>query len=99
MKSYKAGHISYQTIEAMPHIISKEFQRNGQIWVKVFIDIPITNKPTEVKMGKGKKNSTSWIVRVVEGQILFEMDGVNLSNAQKIVALIVHKLCLSTKFV
>jgi ribosomal protein L16 len=44
--------------------------RNGQIWVRVFADIPITSKPTEVRMGKGKGNSTGWIARVVEGQIL-----------------------------
>jgi len=50
-------------------------------------------------MGKGKGNSTGWIAHVVEGQILFEMDGVSLSNAQKATALAAHKLCLSTKFV
>jgi len=50
-------------------------------------------------MGKGKGNSTSWIVRVVEGQIFFEMDGVSLSNVQKVATLAAHELCLSTKFV
>ncbi len=99
MKSCKAGRISYQAIEAARRIISREFRRNGQIWVRVFADIPITSKPTEVRMGKGKGNSTGWIARVVEGQILFEMDGVSLSNAQKAAALAAHKLCLSTKFV
>jgi ribosomal protein L16 len=83
MKSCKVGRISYQAIEAARRIISREFRRNGQIWVRVFADIPITSKPTEIRMGKGKGNSTCWIARVVEGQILFEMDGVSLSNAQK----------------
>ncbi len=99
MKSYKVGRISYQEIEATRRIISREFQKNGQIWVRDFADIPITSKPIEVEMGKGKGNSTCWIAHVVKGQILFEMDGVSLSNAQKIATLVVHKLCLSTKFV
>jgi len=97
MKSCKASRISYQAIEAAHRIISREFRRNGQIWVRVFADIPITSKPTEARKGKG--NSTGWIARVVEGQILFEMDGVSLSNAQKAATLAAHKLCLSTKFV
>ncbi len=80
MKSCKAGCISYQAIEVVHCVISKEFQRNGQIWVKVFTNILITSKPTKVRMGKGKGNSTSWITYVVKGQILFEMDGVSLSN-------------------
>ena len=99
MKSCEAGRISYQAIEAARRAISREFRRNGQIWVRVFADIPITSKPTEVRMGKGKGNSTGWIARVVEGQILFEMDGVSLSNAQQAATLAAHKLCLSTKFV
>ncbi len=99
MKSCKFGCISYQAIEAACHIISREFRRNGQIWLRVFANIPITSKPTEVRMGKRKRNSTGWIAHVIEGQILFEMDGVSLSNAQKAAALAVYKLCLSTKFV
>jgi ribosomal protein L16 len=58
MKSYKIGHISYQAIEVAHRIISREFRRNGQIWVRVFADIPITSKPIEIRMGKGKGNST-----------------------------------------
>jgi ribosomal protein L16 len=74
-------------------VISKEFLKNCQIWVKVFANTPITNKPTKARMGKGKKNSTSWIAYVVEGQILFEMDGMSLSNVQKAAALVTHELC------
>jgi ribosomal protein L16/L10AE len=51
MKSYKAGRISYQAIEAARHIISREFQINGQIWVRIFADILITSRPTEIRMG------------------------------------------------
>jgi large subunit ribosomal protein L16 len=69
------------------------------MWVRVFANIPITSKPIKARMGKGKGNYTSWIARVVEGQLLFEMDGVNLSNVQKVATLATHELCLSTKFV
>nr|YP_006234379.1 ribosomal protein L16 [Phlegmariurus squarrosus]YP_010704332.1 ribosomal protein L16 [Huperzia crispata]AEV55718.1 ribosomal protein L16 [Phlegmariurus squarrosus]WCP18608.1 ribosomal protein L16 [Huperzia crispata] len=99
IKSCEAGRISYQAIEAARRAISRKFRRNGQVWVRVLADIPITSKPTEVRMGKGKGNPTGWIARVVEGQISFEMDGVSLSNAQQAATLAAHKLCLSTKFV
>jgi len=66
--------------------------------VRIFADIPITSKPTEVRMGKGKGNPTGWIVRVKQGQILFEMDGVNLALARKAAQLAAHKLNLPTQF-
>ncbi|WMV55340.1 hypothetical protein MTR67_048725 [Solanum verrucosum] len=69
------------------------------IWVRVLADIPITRKPTEVRMGRGKGNPTGWIARVSRGQILFEMDGVSLPNARQAATLAAHKLCSSTKFV
>ena len=75
------------------------FRRNSKIWVRVFPDIPITGKPTEVRMGRGKGNPTGWIARVSTGQIPFEMDGVTLSNARQAAALAAHKPCSSTKFV
>ncbi|KAL0300409.1 UNVERIFIED_CONTAM: 60S ribosomal protein L16, mitochondrial [Sesamum calycinum] len=79
--------------------MSGQFRRNGKIWVRVLADIPITGKPTEVRMGRGKGNPTGWIARVSTGQILFEMDGVSLSNARQAATLAAHKLCSSTKFV
>lgn len=99
IKACGAGRISYQTIEAARRAISRKFRRSGQIWVRVFADIPITSKPTEVRMGKGKGNPIGWITRISEGQILFEMDGVTLSNAQQAAALASQKLSLCTKFV
>ncbi|KAL0286069.1 UNVERIFIED_CONTAM: Ribosomal protein S3, mitochondrial [Sesamum calycinum] len=79
------GRLSYRAIEAARRAIighfhramSGQFRRNGKIWVRVLADIPITGKPTEVRMGRGKGNPTGWIARVSTGQILFEMDGKN----------------------
>ncbi|KAK4374973.1 hypothetical protein RND71_005650 [Anisodus tanguticus] len=59
------------------------FRRNGKIWVRVLVDIPITGTPTEVRMGKGKGNPTGWIARVSRGQILFEMDGTREDLARQ----------------
>ncbi|KAL0285793.1 UNVERIFIED_CONTAM: 60S ribosomal protein L16, mitochondrial, partial [Sesamum angustifolium] len=89
--SKTAGRLSYRAIEAARRAIighfhramSGQFRRNGKIWVRVLADIPITGKPTEVRMGRGKGNPTGWIARVSTGQILFEMDGVSLSNARQ----------------
>jgi large subunit ribosomal protein L16 len=93
-----AGRISYQTIEAARRALSRQFRRNGQIWVRIFADIPITSKPTEVRMGKGKGNPTGWIARVQKGQILFEMNGVTLAMARRAAQLAAHKVNLPTQF-
>jgi large subunit ribosomal protein L16 len=106
-KSLRAGRLSYRAIEAARRALigqfnramSGQFRRNGKIWVRVFADLPITGKPTEVRMGRGKGNPTGWIARVSTGQILFEMDGVSLSNARQAARLAAHKLRSSTKFV
>ncbi|KAG5103905.1 hypothetical protein JHK82_040875 [Glycine max] len=106
-QSCRAGRLSYRAIEAARRAIighfhramSGQFRKNGKIWVRVFADIPITGKPTEVRMGRGKGNPTGWIARVSTGQVLFEMDGVSLSNARQAATLAAHKPCSSTKFV
>ena len=106
-KSCRAGRLSYRAIEAARRAIIGQFhramsgqlQRNGKIWVRVLADLPITGKPTEVRMGRGKGNPTGWIARVSTGQIPFEMDGVSLSNARQAATLAAHKPCSSTKFV
>ncbi len=106
-KSCKAGRLSYRAIEAARRAIighlhramSGQFRKSGKIWVRILADIPTTGKPTEVRMGRGKGNPTSWIARVSTGQMLFEMEGVTLSNARQAARLAAHKLCLSTKFV
>nr|WNR49265.1 ribosomal protein L16 [Acorus tatarinowii] len=79
--------------------MSGQSRRNGLIWVRVLADQIITGKPTEVRMGRGKGNPTGWMARVYTGQILFEMDGVSLSNARQAATLAAHKPCLQTKFV
>ncbi|KAL5102494.1 hypothetical protein RYX36_006821, partial [Vicia faba] len=98
-QSCRVGRLSYRATEAARRAIighfhramSGQFRKNGKIWVRVFADIPITGKPTEVRMGRGKGNLTSWIARVSAGQVLFEMDGVSLSNSRQAATLAAHK--------
>jgi len=91
------GRISSHTIEAARRVISRKFRKSGRIWVRVFPDIPITKKPTEVRMGKGKGNPVGWVAKVSTGQLLFEMDGISLSSAIQATKLAGHKLNLLTK--
>ncbi|CAL9070173.1 unnamed protein product, partial (mitochondrion) [Musa banksii] len=106
-KSREAGRLSYRAIEAarratigqFHRAMSGQFRRNAKIWVRVLADLPITGKPIEVRMGRGKGNPTGWIARVSTGQIPFEMDGVSLSNARQAATLAAHKPCSSTKLV
>ncbi|KAM3197078.1 hypothetical protein ACQJBY_072632 [Aegilops geniculata] len=90
-KSCRAGRLSYRAIEAarratigqFHRAMSGQFRRNCKIWVRVLADLPITGKPTEVRMGRGKGNPTGWIARVSTGQIPFEMDGLDLGKSLK----------------
>lgn len=99
IKSLEATRVSSQIIEATRRTISRKLKRSGQIWVRVFADIPVSQKPAEVRMGKGKGQPSFWIARVQTGQLLFEMDGVSLQNAQQAAILASHKLGFRTKFV
>ncbi|KAM0931969.1 putative ribosomal protein L16 [Dioscorea sansibarensis] len=106
-KSCRAGRLSYRAIEAarratigqFHRAMSGQFRRNGKIWVRVLADLPITGKPTEVRMEEEKEILRVGLLVVSTGQIPFEMDGVSLSNARQAATLAAHKPCSSTKFV
>jgi len=93
----ESGRISSQTIEAARRVMSRKFKRNGRIWVRAFADTPITKKPTEVRMGKGKGNPAGWAAKVSAGQLLFEIDGVTVANAMQAAKLASHKLNVLSK--
>nr|YP_009710041.1 ribosomal protein L16 [Coleochaete scutata]QFU80146.1 ribosomal protein L16 [Coleochaete scutata]QIQ23004.1 ribosomal protein L16 [Coleochaete scutata] len=99
IQSAESCRLPYQTIEATRRVITRKLRRIAKVWVRVFADIPVTSKPAEVRMGKGKGNPTGWIARISKGQILFEMDGVSLPHAQQAARLASHKLGLKTKFI
>jgi len=99
IKALEEGRITARTIEAVRRIMTRKFKRSGQIWIRIFPDIPVTEKPLEVRMGKGKGAPSFWICRIQPGQILFEMDGISLTLAKQAALLADHKLPLKSKLV
>ena len=86
-------------IEAARRAMARHVKRGGQIWIRVFPDVPITKKPLEVRMGSGKGNVEYWIAKVKPGKVLFEMEGVSEEIAREAFRLAGAKLSVSTTFV
>tara|TARA_B100000809_G_scaffold257133_1_gene298188 strand:- start:1806 stop:2228 length:423 start_codon:yes stop_codon:yes gene_type:complete len=99
LKSLEAGWITSRQIEASRIAVTRAMKREGQVWIRIFPDKPITKKPAEVRMGKGKGAPEYWVACVKPGTILFESGGVTLETAQGSMALAAQKLPLKTKFV
>jgi large subunit ribosomal protein L16 len=93
------GRITARQIEAARIAMTRYVKRGGKIWIRVFPDKPITKKPAETRMGKGKGNPEEWVVVVKPGRILYEMEGVTPKVAREALRLAAHKLPLSTRFV
>lgn len=98
IKALEPGLITSRQIEAARIAISRAMKREGQMWVRIFPDKPITKKPAEVRMGKGKGAPEYWVAVVKPGTILFESEGVDLETAQESLRLAAMKLPLKTKF-
>jgi large subunit ribosomal protein L16 len=82
IKTLEAGKLSAKVIEALRRTLTKAFKRKARIWIRVFPDIAVSRKPSEVRMGKGKGANDHWICRVQAGHILFEMDGIPYAIAK-----------------
>ncbi len=99
LKATQDGWITSRQIEAARIALTRKVKRGGKIWIRVFPDKPITKKPAEVRMGKGKGAPEIWVAVVKPGRILFELEGVPEELARDAVRLAGHKLPISTKFV
>lgn len=99
IKSLEAGWITARQIEAARIAVTRAMKREGQVWVRIFPDKPITKKPAEVRMGKGKGAPEYWVACVKPGTIIFESTGVPLAVAQESLRLASQKLPVRTKFV
>jgi large subunit ribosomal protein L16 len=99
IKSLEASWITSRQIEAARIAMTRAMKREGQVWIRIFPDKPITKKPAEVRMGKGKGSPEYWVAVVKPGTILFESDGVPLETAQESLRLAAQKLPVKTKFV
>lgn len=99
MQALNRGWITAQQIEACRVAITRFFSRKGKVWIRIFPDKPITKKPAETRMGKGKGNPEYWVAVVRPGRILFEVGNVSKEEAQVALRLAAAKLPLKTRFV
>ncbi len=99
IKSLEPGWITSRQIEAARIAMTRAMKREGQVWIRIFPDKPITKKPAEVRMGKGKGAPDYWVACVKPGTVLFESSGVSVELAKESLRLAAQKLPLSTKFV
>ncbi len=99
IKALQPAFISAQQIEAARIAITRHLRRTGKVWIRIFPDYPVTRKPLEVRMGKGKGNPEFWAARVRPGTVLFEVDGVSEQDARRALWLGSQKLPVKTKLV
>ncbi len=99
LKALEDHWITDRQIEAARQALTRHMKREGNVWIRIFPDKPITNKPAEVRMGKGKGNLEYWAAVVKPGRILFEVDGVSEEVAQGALKLAAGKLPIATKFI
>ena len=99
LKALQPERITSRQIESARKAITRHLKRVGRLWIRVFPDIPVSKKPAEVRMGKGKGAVDHWACRVHPGSIMFEVDGVEISDARKAMDLAAAKLPIKCKFV
>jgi len=99
LKALECGWLTSKQIEAARIAISRYVKRGGKIWIRVFPDKPITKKPAETRMGKGKGSPEGWVAVVKPGRILYEIKGISEEAAREALRLASHKLPIATRFV
>ncbi len=99
LKALEPDRITARQIEAARRAITRAMKRQGRVWIRMFPDIPVSKKPAEVRMGKGKGAPELWACRVKPGRVLFEVDGVTSATAREALGLAAAKLPIKTKFV
>jgi len=99
LKALEPNRVTAREIEAARRAITRQMKRQGRVWIRIFPDLPVTGKPTEVRMGKGKGSVDFWAARVKPGRIMFEIDGVPEELAREALRLGAAKLSVRTRFV
>ena len=99
LKALEPERVTARQIEAARRAITRQMKRAGRVWIRVFPDVPVSKKPTEVRMGKGKGTPEFWVCRVKPGRIMFEIDGVPVDLAREALRLGAAKLPIRTRFV
>ena len=99
LQATECGRLTSRQIEAGRIALTRHVKRGGQVWIRVFPDKPITKKPAETRMGKGKGNPEEWVAVVKPGRVVYELEGVEEEVAREAMRLASHKMPFSTKFV
>lgn len=99
LKAQEPERVTARQIEAARRAITRQMKRAGRVWIRIFPDVPVSKKPTEVRMGKGKGTPEYWVVRVHPGKIMFEVDGVSEQVAREALRLGAAKLPVKARFV
>jgi len=99
LKAVEPERVTARQLEAARRALTRHMKRSGQVWIRIFPDVPVTKKPIEVRMGKGKGGVELWVCRVKPGRILFEVDGVSIQTAREALTLAAAKLPVKTRFV
>jgi len=99
MKAVTPGRITARQIEAARRAITRHMKRAGKVWIRVFPDVPVSSKPAEVRMGKGKGSPEFWMCRIKPGRVMFELDGVDHDTARQAFDLAAAKLPVQTRFI
>ncbi|RDC70891.1 50S ribosomal protein L16 [Rhodovulum sp. 12E13] len=99
LKATTPDRITARQIEAARRAMTRHMKRQGRVWIRIFPDVPVTSKPTEVRMGKGKGSVDFWAARVKPGRIMFEIDGVSEAIAQEALRLAAMKLPIKSRVV
>jgi large subunit ribosomal protein L16 len=97
LQAVDGGQITARQIEAARIAMTRHAKRGGKVWIRVFPDKPITKRPPETRMGKGKGNPEAWVMRIKPGRVLYEMEGVSPDVAKEALRLASHKLPLKTR--
>jgi large subunit ribosomal protein L16 len=99
LKAVEPERVTARQLEAARRALTRHMKRSGQVWIRIFPDVPVTKKPLEVRMGSGKGGVELWVCRVKPGRILFEVDGVPMQTAREALGLAAAKLPIKTRFV
>lgn len=99
LKAQSPARVTARQIEAARRAITRHIRRQGRVWIRIFPDVPVSTKPAEVRMGKGKGSPEYWVCRVKPGRIMFELDGVPHDLAKRAFELAAAKLPLETRFI
>ncbi|MEO8504466.1 MAG: 50S ribosomal protein L16 [Acidobacteriota bacterium] len=99
LQALEAGWVTARQIEAARIAIARHIKRGGKVWIRIFPDKPVTKKPLETRMGKGKGNPEEWVAVIKPARVLYELEGVELTTAQEAMKLASHKLGIKTRFI